>query len=288
MPTWTALTTLADKDLAEALGEALEDLEPAPTGVGVFEMEDGSGLWEVGGYFLELPDDIALTILAVAHGARPFTVSEVPETDWVAHVRRELHPVEAGRFFVYGSHDAGKLPEGRVGLLIEAAMAFGTGHHGTTQGCLEAVDKLLTEGFRPVCVADVGCGTAVLAIAAAKVLEGVVIASDIDPVAVEVAVANAVANGVSGRIDCVEAAGFDHPLLAEKAPYDLVFANILKGPLIDLAPSAAAHVGAGGHMILSGILNLQAEAVLAAYNAVGFTLLDRRIIGDWTTLTLRR
>jgi ribosomal protein L11 methyltransferase len=288
MPTWTALTTLADKDLAEALGEALEDLEPAPTGVGVFEMEDGSGLWEVGGYFLELPDDIALTILAVAHEAKPFTVSEVPETDWVAHVRRELHPVEAGRFFVYGSHDADKLPEGRVGLLIEAAMAFGTGHHGTTQGCLEAMDKLLTDGVRPVCVADIGCGTAVLAIAAAKVLDGVVIASDIDPVAVDVAVANAVANGVGGRIACVEAAGFEHPLLAKKAPYDLVFANILKGPLIDLAPSAAAHVGAGGHIILSGILNPQAEAVLAAYQVAGFTFEDRRIIGDWTTLTLRR
>ncbi|PWK59379.1 50S ribosomal protein L11 methyltransferase [Roseicyclus mahoneyensis] len=288
MPTWTALTTLADKDLAEALGEALEDLEPAPSGVGVFEMEDGSGLWEVGGYFLELPDDIALTILAVAHEAKPFTVSEVPETDWVAHVRRELHPVEAGRFFVYGSHDADKLPEGRVGLLIEAAMAFGTGHHGTTQGCLEAMDKLLTDGVRPVCVADIGCGTAVLAIAAAKVLDGVVIASDIDPVAVDVAVANAVANGVGGRIACVEAAGFEHPLLAKKAPYDLVFANILKGPLIDLAPSAAAHVGAGGHIILSGILNPQAEAVLAAYQVAGFTFEDRRIIGDWTTLTLRR
>ncbi len=288
MPTWTALTTLADKDLAEALGEALEDLEAAPTGVGVFEMEDGSGLWEVGGYFLELPDDIALTILAVAHGARPFTVSEVPETDWVAHVRRELHPVEAGRFFVYGSHDADKLPKGRVGLLIEAAMAFGTGHHGTTQGCLEAMDKLLTDGVRPACVADIGCGTAVLAIAAAKVLDGVVIASDIDPVAVDVAVANAVANGVGGRIACVEAAGFGHPILAENAPYDLVFANILKGPLIDLAPSAAAHVGAGGHIILSGILNPQAEAVLTAYEAAGFSSQDRRIIGDWTTLTLRR
>jgi ribosomal protein L11 methyltransferase len=288
MPTWTALTTLADKDRAEALGEALEALEPEPTGVGVFEMEDGSGLWEVGAYFLEAPDDIALTLLAAAHGARPFAVSEVPETDWVAHVRRELHPVEAGRFFVYGSHDADKLPEGRVGLLIEAAMAFGTGHHGTTQGCLESVDKLLNAGVSPRNVADIGCGTAVLAIAAAKVLEGDFIASDIDPVAVEVALANAAANGVAGRLACVEAAGFDHPDLAARAPYDLVFANILKGPLIDLAVPMADRVATDGHVILSGILNEQAEAVIAAYEAAGFALVDRRIIGDWTTLTLHR
>jgi ribosomal protein L11 methyltransferase len=288
MPTWTALTTLPDKDQAEALGLALEDLEPEPTGVGVFEMEDGSGLWEVGAYFTESPDDIALALLAAAHGARPFAVSELPETDWVAHVRRELHPVEAGRFFVYGAHDADKLPEGRIGLLIEAAMAFGTGHHGTTQGCLEAVDKLLTDGTMPRNVADIGCGTAVLAIAAAKVLEGSVIASDIDPVAVEVALANAAANGVSGRVACVEAAGFDHPDLAENAPYDLVFANILKGPLIELAPAMATHVAPAGHVILSGILNPQADDVIAAYEATGFNLQDRREIGDWTTLTLLR
>lgn len=288
MPTWTALTTLADKDRAEALGEALEELEPEPTGVGVFEMEDGSGLWEVGAYFLEAPDDIALTLLAAAHGARPFAVSEVPETDWVAHVRRELHPVEAGRFFVHGSHDTDKLPDGKVGLLIEAAMAFGTGHHGTTQGCLESMDKLLSEGIRPCNIADIGCGTAVLAIAAAKVLEGDVIASDIDPVAVDVALANAAANGVGDRVACVEAAGFDHPDLAANAPYDLVFANILKGPLIDLAVPMARHVAPTGHVILSGILNDQAEAVIDAYATAGFTLCDRRIIGDWTTLTLRQ
>lgn len=288
MPTWTALTTLPDKTKAEALGEALEAMTPEPTGVGVFEMEDGSGLWEVGAYFIDSPDEVELMLLAAAHGARPFAVSELPETDWVAHVRRELHPVDAGRFFVYGSHDADKLPAGRVGLLIEAAMAFGTGHHGTTQGCLEAVDKLLTQGHAFKNTADIGCGTAVLAIAAAKVLDGSVIASDIDPVAVEVAVANAEANGVAGRIACVEAAGFGHPVLQENAPYDLVFANILKGPLIELAPDMAAHAAPGGHVILSGLLIEQAADVTAAYVAVGFDPVDRRDIGDWATLTFRR
>lgn len=288
MPTWTALTTLPDKDKADALGAVLEGLEPEPMGVGVFEVEDGSGLWEVGAYFTDAPDEIALSLLAMSHGARPFAVSQLPETDWVAHVRRELHPVEAGRFFVYGSHDADALPQDRIGLLIEAAMAFGTGHHGTTKGCLEAFDRLLTKGVALGAVADIGCGTAVLAIAAAKVLEGTVIASDIDPLAVDVARANAQANGVGGRVTCIEAAGFSHPALAADAPYDLIFANILKGPLIDLAPEMGGHVAVGGHVILSGLLIAQAEDVIAAYDAVGFALTERREIGDWATLTLRR
>lgn len=288
MPTWTALTTLSEKPAAEALGDALEQLDPAPTGVGVFEMEDGSGLYEVGAYFIEAPDQIALAILAAAYGAKDFAVSEIPETDWVAKVRRELHPVEAGRFFVYGSHDADKLPDGAVGLLIEAAMAFGTGHHGTTKGCLEAVDRLFTAGFSPHSVADIGCGTAVLAIAAAKVLHLPVVASDIDPQAVDVALANAVANDVAELVSCVEAAGFDHPTLAELGPYDLVFANILKGPLVELAPDMATHTEAGGYVILSGILNPQADDVIAAYEAQGLGLHARDEIGEWTTLTLRK
>ncbi len=288
MTTWTALTTLSDKSKAEALGAALEEVEPTPTGVGVFEMEDGSGLWEIGAYFIEAPDDVALAILAAAFGAKDFAVSELPETDWVAHVRRELHPVEAGRFFVYGDHDADKVPPESVPLLIEAAMAFGTGHHGTTKGCLEAVDKLFTDGILPKTVADIGCGTAVLAIAAAKVLNQSVMASDIDPQAVEVAEANARANGVEAQVNCVEAAGFEHKALGENGPYDLVFANILKGPLVELAPSVATNTSASGHVILSGILNPQADEVVEAYESVGFGLRARDEIGEWTTLTLHK
>jgi ribosomal protein L11 methyltransferase len=287
MSTWTALTTLSEKPAAEALGEALEQLDPTPTGVGVFEMEDGSGLWEVGAYFIEAPDEVDLAILSAAFGARDFAVSEIPETDWVAHVRRELHPVPAGRFFVYGGHDAEKLPADSVGLLIEAAMAFGTGHHGTTKGCLEAVDKLFTAGFSPKSVADIGCGTAVLAIAAAKVLQRRVIASDIDPQAVDVAVVNATANGVAELVHCVEATGFDHKDLADLGPYNLVFANILMGPLVELAPDVAANTAPGGYVILSGILNPQADAVVAAYAEQSLNLEARDEIGEWTTLTLR-
>ena len=291
MPTYSALTTLMGEDAAEALAEAVEKMNPEPTGVGVFEIEDDSGLWEVGAYFLEQPDEVVLDVLALAFGARPFAVSEIPEIDWVAKVRRELSPVEAGRFFVYGSHDADKVPTGagRIALQIEATVAFGTGHHGTTLGCLRAFDRLFEAGFRPASVADIGCGTAVLAMAAAAVLpDALVIASDIDEVAVDVARANVDINGLTGRLECLEAAGFAHPRLAEAGPYDLVFANILKGPLVELAPDMARHVAKDGLAILSGLLVVQAEAVTAAYVAAGFALQSRDDIGEWSTLVLKR
>ncbi len=288
MTTFTALTTLGDEARARALGDALERIEPEPTGVGVFELEDGSGLWEVGAYFEGAPDQGGLALLAAAFGAAEFTVSELPETDWVAKVRRELAPVEAGRFFVYGAHDAERVPEGRIALLIEASMAFGTGHHGTTLGCLRALDRLAEEGFRPDGVADIGCGTAVLAMAAARLWEVPVIASDLDPVAVEVAEANLAANGLAGRVQCVEAAGTDHDALRNGAPFGLIFANILKGPLIELAPDIAGVAGPGGRVILSGILNNQADAVAEVYCRNGFNLVGREEIVDWTTLLLAK
>ncbi|MGY6697504.1 MAG: 50S ribosomal protein L11 methyltransferase [Roseinatronobacter sp.] len=288
MTTYTALTKLTSADAAYALSEAMENMDPEPTGVGVFEMEDGSGLWEVGGYFTEAPDDIELLVLAQAFGASPFLVSELPEIDWVAKVRRDLSPVEAGRFFVYGSHDAEKLPVDRVGLLIEASMAFGTGHHATTVGCLRALDRLDNEGHTATNVVDIGCGTAVLAMAAAKIWQGPVLASDIDAVAVDVAQANVIANDLQDRVLCLEATGFDHPRLQQAAPFDLVFANILMGPLIDLAPEMGKVVQPDGHAILSGLLVEQAESVFAAYESAGFVLHNREDIGEWTTLTLRR
>ena len=289
MPTFTALTTLTGKEPAEALGEAMERLTPEPTGVGVFEIEDGSGLWEVGGYFTEAPDEAGLAVLAAAFGAKPFVVSELPEVDWVAKVKRELAPVRAGRFFVYGSHDADKVPAGAEPLLIEAAMAFGTGHHGTTKGCLEALDRLIDAGHRFDRIADIGCGTAVLAMGAARIFGGAtILASDIDPVAVEVAEANVAANGLTGKVACVEATGFDHPTLEAAAPFDLVFANILKGPLIDLAPDMAARLSPGGHAILSGILTDQGAEVAEVYARNGINPVHRADIGEWVTLTLTK
>ncbi len=288
MTSYSAFTTTDNKRAAEALGEALERLEPEPTGVGVFEMEDGSGLWEVAGYFTEEPDAAGLALLEALHGARPFVVSEIPETDWVAKVKRELSPVQAGRFFVYGSHDADKVPPDAEPLLIEAAMAFGTGHHGTTLGCLKALDYLASEGVTPQTVADIGCGTAVLAMGAARLWPATILASDIDEVAVEVAEANVAANGLNGRVECIEAAGFGHERLKSNAPFDLIFANILKGPLVALAPEITTNLTGGGHAILSGILNEQADEVKAVYKQAGNSLVREDVIGDWTTLLLQK
>ena len=288
MTTFTALTTLTGKDQAYALADALENLDPEPTGVGVFELEDGSGLWEIGAYFVETPDDVALALMAAAFGAKPFVVSELPDTDWVAKVRRELSPVEAGRFFVYGSHDADQVPADCEPLLIEAAMAFGTGHHGTTLGCLKALDRLANQGVVGQNVADIGCGTAVLAMAAARIWPNPVLASDIDQVAVDVANANVAANDLTGRVICLEAAGFENDHLKSAAPFDLVFANILKGPLIELAPDMAQHTQSQGYAILSGLLVEQADAVTTAYQAAGYDLIHREDIGEWSTLTLQK
>lgn len=289
MPTYTALTTLTGQDAAEALAAALEEnLTPEPVGMGVFEIEDDSGLWEVGAYFTEAPDELALLLMATAFGAKPFTISELPEVDWVAKVKRDLSPVQAGRFFLYGSHDAEIVPQGVIPLLIEATVAFGTGHHGTTLGCLKALDRLVSAGHVAHNVADIGSGTGVLAMAAAKVWPGTVLATDIDSVAVEVARANAQMNDLADRLICIEAPGFDHPDIAARAPFDLIFANILKGPLIELAPAMAAHAAKGAKVILSGLLVVQAEAVTEAYLAQGFTLAGREDIGEWSTLEFDR
>lgn len=288
MATYTALTTLSGEAAAYALGDSLERLTPAPTGIGVFEMEDGSGLWEIGGYFTERPDEAGLALLATINGAKPFTVSKLDDRDWVAQVRRELTPVEAGRFVVYGGHDADHIPSQKTGLLIEAAMAFGTGHHGTTLGCLLSYDALLTQGFLPTNVADIGAGTGVLAMAAARSSSAQVVAADIDQVATETARANMQANDIGGGVLCLTATGFRHPVLRHRAPFDLVFANILARPLKGLAPDMARFTTPGAFVILSGLLNSQAPSVLKVYEGYGFRRASSRVIGEWTTLTLRR
>lgn len=288
MSVYAAMTTIAGREPAEDLAADIEELEIEPYAVGVTEIEDGSGLYEVGAHFMTPPDEIQLMLLAAMYGAKPFLVSEVPDIDWVAKVKRELAPVVAGRFFVHGAHDADKIPAGSEPLLIEAAMAFGTGHHGTTLGCLRALDRMIERGETRHKVADIGAGTAVLAMAAARVWPGVVIASDIDPVAVETAAANVKANGLEGRVICVEAPGFDSPALADAGPFDLIFANILKGPLIALSADMAGATQSGGQVILSGLLVEQAEEIISVYTQNGFNLAEREDIGEWTALVLTK
>ena len=286
MLTYSAITKVKERERAEGLGVALEKLNPPPMGVGVFELEDGSGEWEVGAYFHDRPDEISILILENAFKADGFAISEIPETDWVTKVKRELSPVEAGQFFVFGKHDSHKLPKDRVGLLIEASMAFGTGHHGTTKGCLLALDKLVTLGKKIDEVIDIGCGTAVLAMAVGKVSSSRIIASDVDQVAVEVALANLKANNLENRIACIQATGFEDTQIRTNAPFDLIFANILKPPLLDLAPCIRRYLKSGGHAIISGILDLQAIEIIEAYRQNDLEVQDRIDIGEWVTLTL--
>ena len=288
MTTFTALTTLLGKINASDLGDALERLTPQPIGVGVFELEDGSGLWEVGAYFSEKPDDISLALLAAVFQAEEFKISELPQIDWVSKVQRSLKPVVAGRFFVYGSHDSDKVPPDCEPLLIEASMAFGTGHHGTTKGCLLALEQLIKVGFKAKNVIDVGCGTAVLAMAAARIFSANVIASDIDSVAHSVAKMNIIANGLDQNIQCFEASGFAHEQIKTKNPFDLIFANILLAPLLGLATDISKYSLSGGYVVLSGILSEQAELVVKKYTDVGFSLSKQIEIGEWVTIIFRK
>ena len=288
MTTFTALTTLPGKINASDLGDALERLTPQPIGVGVFELEDGSGLWEVGAYFSEKPDDISLALLAAVFQAEEFKISELPQIDWVSKVQRSLKPVVAGRFFVYGSHDSDKVPPDCEPLLIEASMAFGTGHHGTTKGCLLALEQLITDGFKAKNVIDVGCGTAVLAMAAARIFSANVIASDIDSVAHSVAKMNILANGLDRNIQCFEASGFAHEQIKTKNPFDLIFANILLAPLLAIATDISKYSLSGGYVVLSGILSEQAELVVNKYTCVGFSLSNQIEIGEWVTIIFRK
>ena len=288
MTTFTALTTLPGRINASDLGDALERLTPEPIGVGVFELEDGSGLWEVGAYFSEKPDDISLALLAAVFQAQEFKISELPQIDWVSKVQRSLKPVVAGRFFVYGSHDSDKVPPDCEPLLIEASMAFGTGHHGTTKGCLLALEQLITDGFRAKNVIDVGCGTAVLAMAAARIFSANVIASDIDSVAYSVAKMNILANGLDRNIQCFEASGFAHEQIKTKNPFDLIFANILLAPLLAIATDISKYSLSGGYVVLSGILSEQAELVVNKYTGVGFSLSNQIEIGEWVTIIFRK
>ena len=284
MATFTALTTLVGKRNATDLGNALERLLPEPIGVGVFELEDGSGFWEVGAYFSEKPSDVSLALLAAAFQAEEFKISELPQIDWVSKVQRSLKPVIAGRFFVYGSHDSDKVPSNCEPLLIEASMAFGTGHHGTTKGCLLALEQIISDGFDAKNVIDVGCGTAVLAMAAARVFSANIIASDIDSVAFSVAKTNVLANGLDKSIRCFEASGFSHDQIKTTGSFDLIFANILMKPLLSLAADISRYSLSGGYVVLSGILCEQAELVTNKYIKVGFSLSREIKIGEWVTL----
>lgn len=288
MTLFHATTTIRGAEAAARLMEALDDLALAPSASGLHDRDDGSGIWEVGAYFEDRPDVAGLAVLATVHGAPDFAVAPVGSRDWLAQVRAGLTPVEAGRFVVYGSHDRDRVGTHRIGLEIEAALAFGTGHHESTRGCLLALDGLLRRGAWFANAADVGTGTGVLAMAVARVWPARVTAWDIDPLATETARANVAANRLGGQVLCLRAPGFAHPLVHGRAPFDLVLANILAGPLRRLAPEMARHTAAGSVLVLAGILTRQAAGVEAVYRGWGFARARRIELGAWTTLVLRR
>jgi ribosomal protein L11 methyltransferase len=225
--------------------------------------------------------------LAGQPAADALAFETVAARDWVAASLAGLSPVTAGRFIVHGAHDRARVPPNRIGIEIEAALAFGTGHHGTTRGCLMALDAL-AKRRRGLRILDVGTGSGVLAIAAAKLLRAPIVASDIDPRAVEAARGNARTNRVAPLITTLRAAGTQARAIATRGPYDLIFANILLGPLLHLAVPLVRLSAPGARMVLSGLLPVQANAVLAVARGQAFALERRIVLDGWVTLVLRR
>lgn len=283
------ISTPLTKDQAYALVDAVMERDDLALTASAHENEE-TGEWIFEATCDSPPDIAAFTALAaeILGGEVNFAVNPIDaDADWVSRSLEGLKPVTAGGFYVYGSHDDGAVPRGLIAIRIDAAQAFGTGHHETTTGCLEAIQRILRrkKPMRPI---DIGTGTGILAIAVAKRRKVPVLASDIDPVAVRITRENARANGVIHLIVEVDAAGLDHTTIQGNAPYDLIVANILAGPLVTLSPDIGRIAERGAAIVLSGLLNTQAQRVIAAYGRQGMVLKDRIIRKDWTTLILEK
>jgi ribosomal protein L11 methyltransferase len=288
--THRATFAIGDERAARRVVDLLnESFEEGQAAIAAFERSDGR--WDISAHFAEAPDQTSIReLVSLAAGddiARGITFDTVEAKDWVKASLEDLVPVHAGRFIVHGRHDRARIPANKLGIEIEAALAFGTGHHGTTRGCLLLLDQVL-RSHAPRRVLDLGSGTGVLAIAAAKVLRRRVLASDIDPVSVEVARDNARLNGVGNRIEAICATGFSAPQFAIRAPFDLVLANILANPLRQMATPMAAHLAPSALLILSGLLPHQAQGVIAAYRARGLILRRHLQIAGWSSLLMQR
>jgi ribosomal protein L11 methyltransferase len=278
------------KRVVDLLNESFFEGQAA---IAAFERPDGR--WGITLHFAEPPDQTSIRelvgLVAGDDVAQGITFDTVEARDWVKATLEELVPVRAGRFIVHGQHDRSTIPPNKLGIEIEAALAFGTGHHGTTRGCLLLLDHVLKarrlKTWRPRRVLDVGTGTGVLAIAAAKALRVKVLASDIDPLSVRVARDNARLNVSCNWVTAIEATGFSAPQFANLGPFDLVLANILANPLRQMATEMAAHLAPSGLVILSGLLPHQAQSVIAAYRAQGLVLQRHLQIEGWSSLLMR-
>jgi ribosomal protein L11 methyltransferase len=287
----TRLHVVTDSAGADRLFPALEAaFEEDGLPLSVFDLDEANGIKEVSLYATEEVEEIEqrLRLIMDDAGVDAEIGREVlPDIDWVAKSLEGLQPVRAGRFLVHGSHDRHKRRTGDLAIEIEAGLAFGTGHHGTTSGCLEMIETVVRRE-RPKNALDLGTGSAVLAIAVAKLAHIPVLATDIDPVATKVAAQNVRLNRVSAYVETRTAPGFADPIFRARAPFDLIVANILARPLMRLAPDMARSVRLGGSLILSGILERQRNAVLSAY--IGQNLRHVRTLtrGEWVTLHLKR
>jgi ribosomal protein L11 methyltransferase len=286
-----------DEDSARAVADlVVETFDPAETAAAAFEEKSSTASWAatpwlVEAYFGREPDeDDVRALVATAVGeelAKEIEFGRVERKDWVAASLEGLSAVRAGRFLVHGAHDRASVKANDIGLEIEAALAFGTGHHGTTRGCLLFIDDILRRR-RPRAAIDVGCGTGVLSLALARALRKKIATGDIDADAVAAARANALLNGAAPWLRPVIGKGVDHPALKRRRHYDLILANILARPLRHLAPSLARIAAPEAELVLSGLLARDVPGVLTAYRAQGFSLWRRRDIDGWATLLLRR
>lgn len=257
--------------------------------IAVLEVDEDKDIHEVSLYAdgdVDAVETRLNDILAGLSLSKPIEREALPDIDWVAHSLEELKPVRAGRFFVHGAHDRRKRHSGEIAIEIEAGLAFGTGHHGTTAGCLEMLERVVRREH-PRNALDLGTGSAVLAIAVAKLAHIPVLATDIDPVAVRVAAANARLNHVKALVETVTAPGFHHPVFGKRAPFDLIVANILARPLMRLAPQMAGHIALGGSIVLSGILDRQRDAVISAYVGQNFRHVRTLHREGWVTIHLK-
>jgi ribosomal protein L11 methyltransferase len=289
-PTHRVHFAVGDEHTAKGVVDALTEVFfEGQAAIAAFERPDGR--WDVTVHFAEAPDQ-ALVRELVANAAGPeaadnIAFDTVEAKDWVKASLEDLVPVPAGRFVVHGQHDRDRISPNKLGIEIEAALAFGTGHHGTTRGCLLLLDHVL-KAWRPRRVLDLGTGTGVLAIAAAKALHEKILASDIDPPSVQVARDNARLNVSGHLVRAVRATGFSAPQFAQAAPFDLVMANILANPLRQLAGPMARHLAPSALVILSGLLTHQAPAVIATYRARGLVPVRHLRIEGWSSLLLRK
>ncbi|MEA1831660.1 50S ribosomal protein L11 methyltransferase [Methylobacterium durans] len=284
------LRLLTDERSARAMTDILGEMfDPTETAVAAFEAEDGV-TWRLEAYFAEAPDEEMVRELIrpiVGDQADVADFQTIDQQDWVRASLEGLKPVRAGRILVHGAHDRAHVRANDLPIEIEAALAFGTGHHGTTLGCLRALVAAMKRG-RPARVLDVGTGTGILAFAAARALRSTVVAGDLDPEAVLTARANARLNGLTPWLRLYQGPGVQHALANRPRRFDVVFANILARPLKRLAPSLTAVVAESGVLILSGLIERDVPGVLSTYRHRGFHLAEKGVIEGWATLVLRR